>query len=280
MILDAHHHFWHPARGDYDWMRPDDPVLAHPFGPAQMAPVRTAAGVGQTVLVQAAPTLAETHYLLGIADATPHIAGVVGWVDFDDPTQATALQALARHPKLLGLRPMIQNLPADDWALGPQVQWAFEMLCELDLSFDALGFPRHIPIFAQLCARYPTLRVVLDHGLKPQIRDGAFEPWADGMADLAAQSSAYVKLSGLVTETDTGCGCGPDALRPYVDHLLACFGPNRVMWGSDWPVCTKRTSYADWLATAQTLTAHLPKDARTAIFANTARRFYKLKDTT
>lgn len=141
MTIDAHHHLWDPSRGDYGWMPEDDPVLSRPYGPADLAPELQAAGVTATVLVQAAPTVAETEYLLDLAERTPWIAGVVGWIDFEDPTQADILARLARNPAFKGVRPMIQDIPDVDWMLSDRVQWAFDALIDLDLTFDCLGHP-------------------------------------------------------------------------------------------------------------------------------------------
>ncbi len=277
VTVDAHHHFWHPARGDYGWMPQDDPVLSRPYGPADLAPGLAKTGVAQTVLVQAAPTTEETEYLLGIADATPHVAGVVGWIDFEDPTQARTLERLAQHPKFKGVRPMIQDLPDDDWMLRDDVQWAYAALVDLDLTFDCLGFPRHMPNFRRLLDRYPDLRAVLDHCLKPQLRAHTHEAhaeWCEGMSNLA-QTQAFLKLSGLVTEADTDWSA--EALRPYTDHALSVFGAERTMWGSDWPVLRLRAEYENWHALAHTLTDHLDAAAKHAIFGATATRFYRLE---
>ncbi len=272
--IDAHQHYWHPARGDYGWMPADDPVLTRPYGPDDLAPALAATGVARTVLVQAAPSLEETAYLLGIADATPSVAAVVGWIDFEDPGQRRTLERLAAHPKFRGVRPMIQDIADDRWMLRDDVQWACAAIAELDLRFDALGFPRHIAPFRELLRRHSGMKTVLDHALKPQIRAhsrGSFAHWADGMAALAAETGAFCKLSGLVTECD---GWSVAALKPYVDHLVAVFGPERLMWGSDWPVCRLAASYEDWHAAAETLTADLDAPARAAIFGGTAARFY------
>jgi L-fuconolactonase len=276
--IDAHQHYWHPARGDYGWMPKDDPVLARDYGPADLAPHLAAHGIDATVLVQAAPTVHETEYLLGIADATPSVAGVVGWVDFDRPEERATLERLAGHPKFLGVRPMIQDIADVDWMLRPGVQWGFEAVAELGLTFDALGFPRHAANFLTLFRRHPELRVVVDHCLKPQIRDPApeaFRAWAEGIARLAQQSGAVCKLSGLVTEA------GPDwtvaDLRPWAEHVLEVFGPERVMWGSDWPVSRLRCAYGDWLAAAEALTAGLDPQARARVFGLTAVEVYGLE---
>lgn len=274
-VIDAHHHFWAPSRGDYGWMPADDPILSRPYGPQDLAPALASGGVTRTVLVQAAPTVTETEYLLELADATPHVAAVVGWIDFEDRHALRDLERLARHPKFVGVRPMIQDLPQDDWMLRQDVQWAFAALTDLDLTLDCLGLPRHIAPFLTLLTRYKDLRAVLDHGLKPQFRDPAsLLAWRDGMASLAQDTSACVKLSGLVTEADDDWS---DAiLRPITDHVLDVFAADRVMWGSDWPVVRLRQSYADWLEQATRLTARCCPSERAAIFAGTAERFYRL----
>lgn len=277
MQIDAHQHFWHPGRGDYGWMPKGDPVLSRPYGPAELWPQLQAAGVEGTILVQAAPTVAETEYMLGIADAMPWVLGVVGWVDFERPADLSAMKRLAGHPKFKGVRPMIQDIPDDGWMLREDVQWAFRALCDLGLRFDALGFPRHLGHFLTILKRYPTLPVVVDHCMKPQIReksDAHFRLWADGMSRIADETAAVVKFSALITEADADWTV--EDLRPYVDHVFRVFGPERVMWGSDWPVCRLRGEYADWRAAALELTAGLDDVDRALIYGGTAAGFYGL----
>jgi L-fuconolactonase len=277
MRIDAHQHYWHPARGDYGWMPMDDAVLARPYGPADLAPALAAHGIARTVLVQAAPSVEETEYLLGIADATEHVAAVVGWIDFEAPDHRRHLERWAGHPKFRGVRPMVQDIANDDWVLRPDIAWAFEALVELDLTFDCLGFPRHLGNFLTILTRYPDLRAVIDHCMKPQIRDRrpeAFRHWADGIARIAGETGAACKFSALVTEAEPGWSV--DDLAPYADHVFDVFGPSRLMWGSDWPVCRLRGEYADWLEAAETLTAGLDDGARAAIWGGTASGFYRL----
>jgi len=275
--IDAHQHYWHPGRGDYGWMPKDDPVLARPYGPADLAPELAAHGIAGTVLVQAAPTVNETEYMLGIADATPHVLGVVGWVDFERPADREELERLAGHPKFRGVRPMIQDIPDDDWMLRPDVQWGFRAVAELGLTFDALGFPRHLGNFLTILTRYPEMRTVVDHCMKPQIRDRspeAFRHWAEGMARIAAETGAFVKFSALVTEADPDWTV--DDLRPYVAHVFEVFGPDRIMWGSDWPVCRLRCEYGRWREAAEALTQGLSAAERARVFGGTAAEFYRL----
>ncbi len=274
--IDAHQHYWNPLRGDYDWMPMDHPILARPWMPDNLRPELAAHGVTKTVLVQAAATVQETEYMLGIADATDSVAGVVGWIDFERPGDLAHLRRLAHHPKFCGVRPMIQDIDDDDWMLRDDVQWGFQALVDLDLTLDALGFPRHLDNFHTILTRYPDMRVVIDHCMKPQVADhpAGLEQWKDGMARLARDTQAYCKLSGLVTEAAEGWTI--DDLRPYAGHVLEQFGPNRVMWGSDWPVCQLRASYDDWRTAAEALTAHLDVADKEQVFGGTAATFYRL----
>ena len=275
-LIDAHQHFWNPARGDYDWMPMDNPVLARPYGPADLEPHLARHGIGHTVLVQAAATVEESEYMLGLADATPHVAAVVGWIDFEKPSDLAHLRRLANHPKFAGVRPMIQDIPDDDWMLRDDVQWGFRAVSDLGLTFDALGFPRHLKNFHTILTRYPDMRVVVDHCMKPQIRDhseGNFRFWADGMSRLA-DTGAFCKFSALVTEADPDWTVAD--LQPYVAHVVAAFGPDRVMWGSDWPVVRLRCEYDDWRAAAEELTAGLSDADRARIYGETASEFYGL----
>ena len=277
MIIDSHHHFWHPARGDYGWMPENDAIISRPYSPADLAQYLDALSVSATVLVQAAPTTAETEYLLGIADATPHVAKVVGWIDFEDSSQREALQRLAAHPKFSGVRPMIQDLDDDNWMLRDDVQWAYQAIIDLNLTFDCLGFPQHLQNFHTLLTRYPTMRAVIDHCMKPILTDHTetnFANWAEGMSKLAKDTNVFCKLSGLVTEADDGWTI--DSLRPYTDHVLAAFGASRVMWGSDWPVVRLRCEYDEWFAVARELTADLSAEDQKAVLGGTAKRFYGL----
>lgn len=277
MQIDAHQHFWHPGRGDYAWMPRDNPVLNRPYAPHDLWPQLQAAGIDGTILVQAAATVNETEYMLGLADATPWIKGVVGWVDFENPAARVDIARLKCHPAFKGLRPMIQDITDDAWMHRADVQWAYRALMDHDLTFDALGFPRHLDQFLALLHRYPTLRVVIDHGMKPQIAahsPASFAHWADGMARIAGETAAFCKFSALITEA--GVNWTIADLKPYADHILSVFGAGRVMWGSDWPVCRLRGEYADWRAAALALTDHLPATDRAMIFGGTARTFYRL----
>ncbi len=274
MRIDAHQHFWALARGDYGWLTPDLAPIYRDFQPKDLEPALSARGIGGTVLVQAAPTEAETAYMLDLAAQTGFVKGVVGWVDFESPGAVDSIATLAENPLLLGLRPMIHDIVDDAWMLGPALTPAFDAMAASGLVFDALTRPRHLGHLSTLLGRHPDLTVVIDHGSKPNIAAGHFDAWADAMARLARETGAAVKLSGLVTEA------GPDwrveTLRPYVDHLLDTFGPDRMLWGSDWPVCTLASDYARWCAATDALIGALSDREKAAILGGTAIATYGL----
>jgi L-fuconolactonase len=275
MKIDAHQHFWNPARGDYGWM---DSEGAKPLRklvmPKDMAPHLKTCGIDHTVLVQAAPTVAETEYMLGIADSHDFIAKVVGWVDFENRDDLKQLIRLAKHPKFAGVRPMIQDLQDAEWMHRRDVQWAFDAIIDLDLTFDALGYPIHLDPFQRLFDKYPNMRTVIDHCMKPVIRENQFDDWARRMATIAKATPVFCKLSGIATESRPGWTV--DTLKPYAAHVIESFGPNRVMWGSDWPVLELNGTYGSWHDAAQ---GYVGSGAvNVAIFGGTAATFYRIED--
>lgn len=269
MKIDAHQHFWAIARGDYGWLTPDLPLLYRDFRPADLEPYLATCQIDGTILVQAAPTVAETRYMLGLADRHAFILGVVGWVDFDAADAADQIAQLAQNPKLVGLRPMIQDISDDRWMLSQHLDPAFSAMIAHDLTFDALVKPQHLPSLYRLIARYPDLCVVIDHGAKPDIANDNFDAWAFQMTQLATNTKAFCKLSGLVTEAKINWA--PCQIAPYIAHLLNVFGPDRLIWGSDWPVVTIACEYLRWHDTAQNLAG-----ADAAIFGGTAQKAYRL----
>ncbi len=272
MIIDAHQHFWQPARGDYGWLKPDLTTLYRDFMPDDLKPVLHRNQVAGTILVQAAPTIAETEFLLRLADETPFVLGVVGWVDFSAPSAAEDIARLAAHSKLVGLRPMIQDIPDDDWMLRADLTPAFEAMIAQDLTFDALVLPRHLPRLRALLSRHPELRTVVDHGAKPNIAAGQFDAWANDTARIADESDAFCKLSGFLTEA--AADWTKADLSPYIEHLMAHFGSERLVWGSDWPVLTLAADYDTWRELAESFVRSEP--ARNAIFFTNALDLYKL----
>jgi L-fuconolactonase len=270
-MIDAHQHFWRLDRGDYGWLTPALAPLYRDYLPTDLAPALQRSGIHSTVLVQAAPTVAETRFLLELAHANEFIAGVVGWADFEDPLVAETVESLCADEKLVGLRPMIQDIAETEWMLGEHLAPAYEAMIEHGLVFDALVLPRHLPALRELARRHPDLAIVLDHGAKPPLKGGDLGDWKREIAALARESPIGCKLSGLVTEAGSA---EPAALREAVDHLLECFGPERLMWGSDWPVCELVCTYDDWRATSAALLSGLTDGQRAFIHSATARRIY------
>lgn len=281
MTIDSHQHFWDPVRGDYLWMKelvdPARQRLLRPVEPEELRPLLAAAGVEQTVLVQAAPTEAEGQFLLELAQDHEFIAGVVTWVDLEAPDLRRKLLALARHPKFVGVRPMVQDLPDPAWLLRPAVRRGFGVLEDLGVCFDFLVKPAQTEAMLTILEAHGGLRAVIDHVAKPRIFARELDPWRDQMRRAAAHPNCYCKLSGMVTEADASHWIPAD-LVPYVQHVVAAFGAERCMFGSDWPVCTLAGSYAQVLAALRSALAPLSLDAAAyeRIFGGTAADFYRL----
>jgi len=272
MRIDSHQHFWSLERGDYDWITPDLAPLCRDFKPSDLKMYLSQLGIDKTILVQAAPTLAESQYLLSLTYEADFIAGVVGWIDMAADDALAQLALLARHPKLVGIRPMIQDIADPNWMLQPALEPVFQQLIEQQLCFDALVLPVHLDNLLTLLQRYPDLRAVIDHGAKPDIRNQQWAPWADGMKAIAESTQAYCKLSGLLTEA--ALGAGAKELEPYMTQLLSAFGSERLMWGSDWPVLNLAADYPEWLAICEHFIEQLEPAAREAIMGRNAARFY------
>jgi L-fuconolactonase len=272
MRIDAHHHVWSLARGDYGWLTPALGPIHRDFSISDLAPHLAAADIEGTILVQAAPTEAETMFLLDIAAKAQVVRGVVGWTDFDAADGGERIDALAAHKLLVGLRPMVQDIPDDDWLLRPALAPLLAAMARSSLVFDALVLPRHLPRLLRVVDDYPELQFVLDHCAKPRLATGELAIWQGDIASLAERPNTVCKLSGLVTEA------APDwqiaDLRQAVDHVVACFGPHRLLWGSDWPVVNLAGGYEKWLAAAETMLAGLSFDENAAIFGGNAARIY------
>lgn len=269
--IDAHQHFWRRARGDYGWLTPDLAPIFRDYEPADLAPKLARTGIARTILVQAAPSVAETRFMLSLAAENSFIAGVVGWADFEAADAARVIATLAREPKLVGLRPMIQDIPDPQWMLRRELASAIDAMIEHDLVFDALVKPPHLAALLDFASRYPTLPIVLDHGAKPAIASSDVAAWKRDVKELARSTDMVCKLSGLVTEAGTA---DPAALEDCVAHLLDCFGPARMLWGSDWPVCELVCSYEDWVAATDRLLGRLGDAERALILSETARKTY------
>jgi L-fuconolactonase len=269
--VDAHQHFWSTQRDDYGWLTPELGAIYRDFHPSDLQPLLAKAGIGRTILVQAAQSEAETLYLLEIAAHTPFVAGVVGWVDLEADGASDRVTFMA-DKGVIGLRPMVQDIADTQWLLHAALRPGINAMIENGLCFDALVQPRHLPLLPQFSADYPGLKIVIDHGAKPDIANGGFQPWADNIARIAAETNAYCKLSGLVTEA--AVDWKQDDLRPYITHLITCFGAERLIWGSDWPVLNLASDYATWHAITGELLSSLTNDDRDLIMGGNAARFY------
>ena len=275
MRIDAHHHVWTLARGDYNWLTPDLAPIYRDFHLADLAPNLSAVGIEGTILVQAAPTEAETMFLLDVAENAEVIRGVVGWTDFDAADGVARVDALAARRVLVGLRPMVQDIADDDWLLGPQLAPPLTAMAGHDLVFDALVLPRHLPRLLRVVDRHPNLQFVLDHFGKPPLATGDTAGWKRDIALLAERANIVCKLSGLATEAARDWRVAD--LRQAVDHVRACFGPQRMLWGSDWPVVNLAGGYVKWFAAAEALLTDLSADEKAGVFGENAVRIYLSK---
>lgn len=273
MMVDAHQHFWDPARGDYGWLTPGSPIH-RVFGTSDLRPLLVESGVDATILVQAAPTPAETDYMLAIAARAAFVLGVVGWIDLLAPDAADQVRRRAEHPHFLGVRPMLQDLPQADWILNPALAPALNVIASEGLVFDALILSHQLDVIAQLAQAHPQLCIVLDHGAKPRLGDAAaMTAWATGIAALAACPNVSCKVSGLLTELQPGAGRAD--VMAAVSVLFDAFGPQRLIWGSDWPVLTLKSDYSGWFELAREAIAAKDPAAVPAVMGGNALRIYR-----
>ncbi len=277
-VIDAHHHVLDPERAPYPWMTAELDVLRRPYPLDELLPQLAAAGVDGTVVVQARTALDETRNLLALAAAAPAVLGVVGWADLADPAIGDVLAELragAGGDRLVGIRHPVHDEPDPAWLLRPAIRRGIAIVGRAGLAFDLLVRPREMPAALELVRREPGIRFVVDHLAKPPIASGALEPWATLLADLAAVPNTWCKVSGLVTEAAWDAWT-IDELRPYVDRALDQFGPRRLLYGSDWPVCLLAAPYESVIATARALTDGLSEAERSAVFGGTAEDVYRL----
>jgi L-fuconolactonase len=274
MRIDAHQHFWHYTREEYGWIDDAMAVIRRDFLPADLAQEISVAGIDAVVSVQACQTLAETEWLLSKASAHSWIAGVVGWVPLIAPTVAEILAPLAAHPRLKGIRHVLQAEP-DVYMDRADFNAGLAQLRAVNLTYDILIYHAQLPAAIRLVDRHPEQVFVLDHIAKPAIRAGELQPWAQNLVDLARRPNVFCKLSGVVTEANYATWTY-DQILPYLEAALEAFTPARLMFGSDWPVCRVAVSYVDWVHTVQRFTAPLTAAEREAIFHTTAARAYRL----
>lgn len=275
MHIDAHQHFWHYAPRDYGWISDEMATLKRDYLPEDLKPLLDRAGIHGTVAVQARHTLGETDWLLALADQHPFIKGVVGWVDLQAPDVHEQLETYAHHPKFCGVRHIVHDEADDRFMLRPQFLHGLSLLASFDLTYDLLVFPKHLPVAADVVQRFPQQRFVLDHIAKPAIKTHTFAPWDADIRVLARFPNVFCKVSGMVTEAAWNTW-KPDDFTRYLDMVFDCFGPERLMFGSDWPVCTLSGAYADVVLLVQQYVRGLGIAAQDRVFGGTAAEVYAL----
>lgn len=273
MRLDAHQHFWRYNPQEYPWMSDEMPALKQDYLPDDLQPLLQAIGFDGSVVVQARQNLAETDWLLELADQYDFIKGVVGWVDLRSPEVRRQLERYAPHPKLRGVRHVVHDEPDDEFMLRPDFQRGIAALKEFNLTYDLLLFPRHLPVAVKVVERFPEQPFVVDHIAKPEIKHQRLSPWKEDLQALARYEQVMCKLSGMVTETHWG-QWQPKDFRPYLDIVVNVFGPRRVMIGSDWPVCTLSGRYQQVMDIVLTYAQQFPADVQAGMLGDNCARFY------
>jgi L-fuconolactonase len=271
MIIDAHQHFWRIGANDCTWPTRDLGAIHRDFLPADLEAQARPLGVGGAVLVQSQESDRDTDWLCELAETAPFVQAVVGWADLKGADAAARIETLARRPKLRGLRPMLQGLPKD-WILDRDLEPAIEAMKARGLTLDALVYTRHLPALRAFASHHPDLPIVIDHCAKPPIAEGTVSPWREEMSALAKLENVYCKFSGLLTEAQ---GSPPEALAAYASHVVRAFPPERLMWGSDWPVLNLAAGYGDWFDLACALSEMSGADLDW-LLGGAARAFYRL----
>ena len=276
-IIDAHHHFWEIGRFDYVWM--DAPVLLplrQNFLPEDLSPILRRLNVKRSVFVQTISNLQENRWIFSLMDRHDFLAGMVGWIDLTSDAIEEQLDEFADHPKFVGVRHQTHDEP-DGWLDRPDVLRGLGALARRSLPFDLLLFPKHLKHVPELARRFPGLPMVINHIAKPAIKEGRLDDWESGFREAARCENVYCKLSGMVTEADWE-HWKPADLRPYIEIALEAFGPSRLMFGSDWPVCTLAGGYERAFKALAENTSDLSEAEQAAIWGETAKQFYNLPD--
>jgi L-fuconolactonase len=274
MRVDSHQHFWRYSEAEYPWMQPDWPIRRD-YLPQHLVPELNDHGLDGCVAVQARQSLEETRWLLELADASPIIKGVVGWVDLRSPQVGEQLAEVSRHPRLVGVRHVVQDEPDDRFVLGAEFQRGIAQLRDHSLTYDLLVFPRQLPAAIELVRTFPDQPFILDHLAKPLIRDGLLSPWQEDLRELARFPNVMCKISGLVTEARWNAW-RPEDFAPYLDVAVEALGEDRLMYGSDWPVALLAGTYAQVFNLAQDYLSQLGCEAEEKIFGRNAAQFYAL----
>jgi L-fuconolactonase len=274
-VIDSHHHFWTYSDEEYGWIPPDWGALRRDFLPEDLQTEIAAAGVDGVISVQARQSQVETEWLLSHAHQHDFIRGVVGWLPLIDPGIEAQLDRFAANAKLRGLRHVLQGETDDAYMLRPDFERGVRALTRRGLAYDVLIFERHLPNAVIFADRHPDATLIVDHVAKPRIAAGELEPWAKNIRELARRPHVACKLSGMVTEANVRTWT-PESLRPYFEVVLEAFGPGRILFGTDWPVCLAACGYARWKATVEAWIAPLSPSERAAILGDNAVRLYRL----
>jgi L-fuconolactonase len=274
MRIDTHQHFWRYTADEYGWIDDSMSSLRRDFLPEHLGSELKRAGFDGSIAVQVRQTLEETQWLLDLAASSQFIVGVIGWVDLRASDVRAQLSRFAGNPKLLGVRHIVQSESDDKFLLQPEFLRGISALAEVDLTYDLLIHPRHLIVAAEFVQRFPHQRFVLDHLAKPLIKSGTLQPWDADIRKLAQFPNVFCKLSGLVTEADW-TAWRPEHFDPYLDVAFECFGPDRLMIGSDWPVCTVAASYAQTMDVVVDYLSKYPAEVREAGLGGSACRFWR-----
>lgn len=276
MRIDAHHHFWRIGRYDYVWMSPELGVLHRDYGPEDLKPLLVRNRIDRTVLVQTISSLEETRWFLDLSARHPFIAGVVGWVDLTDPAAGAAVDELCARGRLVGIRHQVHDEADPNWLLRSDVQHGLGRLAARGLPYDLLIRPAHLAASLEVAKRFPDLPLIVDHIAKPNIAKHGWDDWAGGIAALSRCPNVACKLSGMITEADWQRWTPQDLAR-YIRHVIECFGTQRVLFGSDWPVCLLAGSYERVVGALTENLAALSEAEQKDIFGNNAVRWYHLE---
>ncbi|SRR6266404_625305 len=275
MRIDTHQHFWRYNPQEFGWIDDSMAALRRDFLPHDLEPELAAAGFDGSIAVQARQTLDETRWLLDLAASSRSILGVIGWVDLRSPDVRLQLEEFAGNPKLLGIRHIVQSEPDDRFLLQPEFLRGITVLEEFDLTYDILIYPKHLPVAAEFVQRFPRQRFVLDHLAKPPIKSGDLHPWNSEIRELAKSPNVFCKLSGLLTEADWK-NWKPEHIAPYLDIAFDSFGPDRLMIGSDWPVCTVAASYSRAMNVIREYLSKYPTHVQDTVLGENAQRLWML----
>ena len=279
MRIDAHQHFWRFDPAEYGWIDESMASLRRDFLPEHLAPEMARTGVERSIVVQVRQSLEETRWLLDLASRYPWIAGVVGWVDLQADDVEAQLAEVSAHPALVGVRHIVQSEPDDRFLLRPAFCRGIALLGSFDLAYDILIYPRHLQVAADFVAKFDRQRFVLDHLAKPPIRSRAIDAWARDLRRLAGAPHVCCKVSGLVTEADWRSWT-PSDIEPYLDVAFECFGADRLIAGSDWPVCTVAADYSHTMSVVSDYLERRSAAERDAVLGGNARRFWRLQEQT